>query len=355
MLRRHSYHRLYSGLFLCCCLVLADIAAASEFRRIRDINVACTDNLSCDLFIANPRVALSRVGLRRSAAPDAQLSLFVVARSALDRASSIDVSVDGTLVGSVAVSAFSYRAAISEYVLAEDALARTLVNAAIGGRVLQVDYRTQSGQTTAEFNLEGFVDAVSFMDDLQGRTDRGDGLVDLAEGVAASADAGAVATRLNRYDDIPLAIRSQFFAGTRSSCSGLPDDVRDNLGALAFTIGIARVFVVPCGAPSDATYRYAAFEMTDRGARQLQFPIRAGAALTVQSTVEAVALDAASGRIASVGPDAVERGCGLLFAWEFRTNALGEIALALVEERAPTNCDVPTDPASWPVVWPRND
>lgn len=330
---------------------LSSSALATEFKRIRDVNVSCTSTLRCDLFIANPRITLANIGIRRSAAPDAPVSLFFTTRDPFVSGSEIIFEIDGNAVGTIDVATLSYRAAVSEYMSRDEEFIQSLIAASADARLLQVQYQTRSGFTTAEFRLSGFREALEFMDETQGRT-RADALAGVLLEVDDSNTGGSVAvSTIDRLTDIPLPIRVRYFAGTQSRCSGLSDDRVQNLGGTALELGDDRLLVVPCGRNTGDSVEFALLSTGGGDGEQISVPVVTPDTITTAQILSDVSIDVDTGQITGFVETAP--GCGARYVYDAVATPSGP-NVRLVEARVKTECSTEDDlkPESWPLIWP---
>lgn len=326
---------------------------ASQFKRVRDANVSCGEQLSCDLYFSNPSVTLSSVGLRRSGAPDAPISLVLTTRDSLSSPSSISFSIDGQPVATFERADLSYRAAVYEYLLDDDTVVAKFISAARAGERLQVEYQTRNGKTAAQFSLEGMDAGIEFMDRVQGRTGQADALAEIG-GTAPSTNSGQVEQTVSSVDDIPFSIRSDFYTGDSADCAGT------NLDRGGFSSGFGvdldggkRLLVLPCGPNLPEGQSYAAFEEDGRKIRQISFPVLTEAGLTTTTVVSSLEWDNELRElISNTGRDAGS-DCGVFRRWHL-SEVTQAVALVLVEQRTETDCGSGTAsaPEDWPLVWP---
>ncbi|MEO1745875.1 MAG: DUF1176 domain-containing protein, partial [Pseudomonadota bacterium] len=225
---------------------------ASQFKRIRDVNVSCSNALRCDLYIVNAGVSLYNFGIRRSAASGAPVSFFLTMRQALVAGSDVVVAVDGVEVFSVPAAELRYRAAIGEYTLLDEERIETFLAAAAAGRDLRVTYRTNRGQTTAQYSLSGFIAGVIFMDEAQNRVGRDDALqARLAPartgGGSAGTSGGEGDVVFGEVETIPDSLRG-LYGGETAPCGQLERDRAELIGGfeLRASPGYALV-ALPCG------------------------------------------------------------------------------------------------------------
>jgi len=329
-------------------------AEAREFKRIRDVNVACTNTLRCDLYITNPRVTLYTVGFRRAAAFEAPVALYLTMREALAAGSEVRFVIDGTEQLTVPVGAFSYRAAIAEYSYDDQEAVRALFAAAKAGERLQVTYRTRNGQATAQFSLAGVVAGAIFMDEVQGRVGREDALqtvgtvADTPETPGAAvdetlADLGAVPAGLQRYYD-----------GVGAPCADFDGAVPDPLGG--FTAEITdeiRLVGLRCGSAGAYNAPFAFWKQIDGTYYRLALPVMTedgpGAEMVAWNAVWDDETDELTAFFRGRGLG----DCGVFNRWDIGMVGFNE-GFVLREMRVKDECDGEFDETmqSWDRLWP---
>lgn len=328
-------------------------ANASQFKRVRDANVACSEQLTCDLYFSNPSVTLSSVGLRRSGAPDAPVSLVLTSRDSLSSPSMISFSIDGRSVATFERADLSYRAAVYEYMLENDTVIAKFISAARAGERLQVEYQTRNGKTAAQFSLEGMEAGIDFMDRVQGRTGQADALSAMGSDAPDMAQ-DEPSQNVSTVDDIPFSIRSDYYTGDDADCAGTDLDRGGFSSGFGVDLdGEKRLLVLPCGQQQQEGQSYAAFEEDGRKIRQVSFPVLTDAGLTTTTVVSSLEWDNELRElISNTGRDAGAE-CGVFRRWQL-SELSRHVALVLVEQRTQTDCGngIASQPEDWPLVWP---
>ena len=334
--------------------VLPGPADAREFRRIRDVNVSCTNALRCDLFITNPRVTLFTVGFRRAAAFDAPVALYLTIREPLAAGSQVRFVVDGIEVLTVPADAFSYRAAISEYSHdAQDAV-RAVFVAAKAGELLQVTYRTRTGQATAPFSLSGVVAGATFMDEVQGRAGRDDAL-----GAFGAAPARPVEPvfggDVRELDAVPAGLM-RAFEGEGAPC-GLDARMGDPVDG--FEVSLAdnvSLIGLQCGMGGAYNFPYAFWLRHSEGHERLALPTMAEAGPSAEMVAWNAWWDAGTGELNAFLKGRGIGDCGTVHRWTLGEGEIGP-RFVLAEMRVKRTCDGVLDETmeSWERLWPLTD
>jgi len=344
------------GALACLCMALAGLLAtamplpadASQFKRIRDVNVSCNDALRCDLFITNARVTLFTVGFRRAAAFDAPVALYMTMREPLAAGSDVRFSIDGAEVLTVPSGAFSYRAAISEYSYANQDEVRALFGATKAGERLQVTFRTRSGQSTAPYSLSGVVAGAIFMDEVQGRVGREDALAAIGA-VPAPADEGQMAA----MDAVPAGLR-RYYEGEGAPCADFDGTVPDPLGGFSADIDDeVRLVGLRCGSGGAYNAPFAFWTEIDGTYYRLPLPVMTddgpGAVMVAWNAI----WDAEARQVTSFFKGRGIGDCGTVTSWNVGEVGFG-YGFVLAEMRVKDECDGVFDETleSWERVWP---
>ena len=332
--------------------VLPGPADAREFRRIRDVNVSCTNALRCDLFITNPRVTLFTVGFRRAAALDAPVALYLAIREPLVAGSQVRFVVDGIEVLTVPADAFSYRAALSEYSHdAQDAV-RAMFAAARAGELLQVTYRTRTGQATAPFSLSGVVAGAIFMDEVQGRLGRDDALAAFGA-MPVGPVAPVFGDDVRALDAVPAGLM-RAFEGEGAPCAGegRVGDVVDGF-EVSLTDNVSLIGL-QCGVGGAYNFPYAFWLSHREGHERIALPVMAADGPSAEMVAWNAWWDAEAGELNAFFKGRGLGDCGTVARW---TLAGAEPRFVLREMRVKDACDGVFDETmeSWPRLWPLTD
>lgn len=326
------------------------LANANDFKRIRDINISCTNALSCDLYIVNTQVTLNTIGLRRSANVDAPVSLFLKLREALVAGSSVSIDIDGAQVFELPVSDFSYRAALSEYSYAGPELVNALIGVARRGTEMRVTYRTRNGQSAAPFSLSGIVEGLLFMDEVQGRIGRDDALSSVRSNAGDQIKSNADVRELEGY---PAALAA-YFTGDGAMCSRF-DENTPLFGGFEVTIGPNSALVaLPCGEGGAYNFPYALWERVDDRYRPVPVPILADQGPSTSMLVWNAYWDSDTNALVSFFKGRGIGDCGTYQRWIW-TEVLDGPALVLTEMREKGDCDgdMAGGPEQWAPLWPK--
>jgi len=332
-------------------LVSASNAQASQFKRINDVNVSCNDALRCDLFITNPRVTLYTFGFRRAAAFDAPIAWYLTLREPLSIGSDVRFTVDGAEVLTLPASAFSYRAAISEYAFDDQAIVRALFAAAKPGERLQVTYRTRAGQATAPFSLIGIVEGAAFMDEVQGRVGRADALSAIGDaGPLPEVPGGGAVVQL---DVLPAGLR-RYYEGRGAPCAGFDGLPPDPLGG--FEAGIddeLRLVALRCGGGGAYNLPFALWERVDDDYRRLALPVMTDQGPGADLLAWNASWDQEGRELTALFKGRGLGDCGVFSRWQL---TVGDDATGFVlrEMRVKDACDGVFDETmeSWDQLWP---
>ncbi|MBO6637427.1 MAG: DUF1176 domain-containing protein [Roseitalea sp.] len=339
------------------CLAVAGLVAAampvpadaSQFKRIRDVNVSCTNALRCDMFITNARVTLFTVGFRRAAAFDAPVALYLTMREPLAAGSEVRFVIDGAEVLSVPSSAFSYRAAMSEYSYADQDEVRALFAATKAGERLQVTFRTRSGQTTAPYSLSGVVAGAIFMDEVQGRVGREDALAAIGAAPAAPEDEGDMAA----LDAVPAGLR-RFYDGAGAPCADFDGSVPDPLGGFSADIDDeVRLVGLRCGSAGAYNAPFAFWAEIDGTHYRLPLPVMTDEGPGAVMVAWNAQWDAEARQVSSFFKGRGIGDCGTVANWSIGEVGFG-YGFVLAEMRVKDECDGVFDETleSWERIWP---
>jgi len=341
------------------CLAVAGLLAvavplpadASQFKRIRDVNVSCNNALRCDLFITNARVTLFTVGFRRAAAFDAPVALYLTLREPLAAGSDVRFAIDGAEILSVPAAEFSYRAAISEYSYADQDEVRALFAAAKAGERLQVTFRTRSGQSTAPYSLSGVVAGAIFMDEVQGRVGRDDALSEIGAepDVPAPTDEGAMAD----LDAVPVGLR-RYYQGEGAPCADFDGTVPDPLGGFSADIDDeVRLVGLRCGSGGAYNAPFAFWTEIEGTYYRLPLPVMTDDGPGAVMVAWNAGWDAEAMQVTSFFKGRGIGDCGTVTTWSIGDVGFG-YGFVLAEMRVKEACDGVFDETleSWKRIWP---
>lgn len=325
-------------------------ARASQFKRIRDISVSCNDALTCDVFTYNAQSELYSVIFRRAARADAPVRLVLGVRETLAAGSSVAFSIDGRPAMEIPVSGLSYRAAVYEYTFEGEAEIEALIAAAKAGRQLLVSFRARGLDTVSRFSLSGFVDGLTFMDEVQGRVGGGDAMQagggDLPPGEASSS-----VRSIGRLADLPYPVRAEFAAREGALCGGLEESRLADLGGFEARTGEDSWLIgLPCGPGGAYNQPFAFWERTGAVVRPVALPVMTEAGPSTDRFAWNVSWDQARLELTAFFKGRGIGDCGSLDRWRWTETGLGH-AFVLTEARAKPDCD--GDPAGGPGTWPR--
>lgn len=331
-------------------------AQANEFKRIRDVNIACNNALRCDLYISNPRVTLYEFGFRRTSARQAPVSLVLSSREALRRGSDVVITIDGKEVFSKPVAAFGYRAATDEYIYnsQEDVLA--LLGEVQRGTDAQIRYATSNARSTAQYSLSGMVAGSLFMDDVQGRVGAASSMVALGkqnEKTDADTQTPASGRQIERWDALPEALGA-YYGGENMMCDNAIDgSSHAPLGAFSIPIdGSLELLVLPCGQPAAYNVSYSIFESDGERVLPVSLPLVTDKGLGVTHYVSNVGWDEATQTLSSFHKGRGLGDCGTYAEWQF-----GDAGFTLLEAKQKLDCDgqYNEDLSDYERLWPLAD
>lgn len=334
-----------------------DPSSANQFRRINDANVGCSNNLTCDLYISNPRVTLSTFAIRRRAAPQAPTSIVLTTREAFSTASPIIISVDGRVVARVDTDALSYRAAVSEYMLEDEAVVTDVIAAAQTGSQLTVQYRARSGPSQSAFSLAGFGDALVYMDDVQGRTGIDDRLSQIGarDGAGGSDAAGEAASSLDLRDlgQLPVALRERVYSGSVAACAGGGDDLLARVGGVRIAVPDGNLYVLPCTDDNRDNQGFALWSGGSAGFAPVPVPVMTPDGPSARMTAWNASWDEDALVLTGFLRSSSLGDCGVRNRWTLAGDSGGP-ALVLAEARAKPECDgdLAGGPERWDIIWP---
>ncbi len=329
---------------------------ANQFKRIRDVNVSCNNALRCDLYIVNPAVSLYTIGLRRSAAAEGQVSLFLTMREALAASSELDISIDGSAVVTLPVSDLRYRAASGEYSLPAGPAVEQFIAAAAPGREMRVTYRTSRGQTTATYSLSGFIAGVIFMDEAQGRIGDADALQLALDGVGAGGVGDGASTitwrRLNR---VPGGLVTYYNFEDRL-CGQMDTTLASRIGGFELQISEDLSFAVfPCTLGGAYNQPFAVFQRSGSAYTPYMLPVISYGNPSVVYHAFNLEWDESAGELVSFFKGRGVGDCGEIRRWSVQGDEFGG-SIALVSSRVKDTCDGDADlnAPAWVSVWPND-
>ncbi|MCI5074297.1 DUF1176 domain-containing protein [Oricola sp.] len=353
---RPSFHMAFVpvlALVLACVAPTGD-ALASQFKRIRDISVSCTDALTCDVFTYNAQSELYSVIFRRAARPDAPVRLVLGVRETLTAGSVVEFSIDGQVVSVIDVSDLSYRAAVYEYSFDGEAEIAALIAAARSGRQLRVSYRARGLDTVSRFSLSGFVAGLSFMDEVQGRVGREDAL---QAGGDADGSEGSMLRAIALIEDLPFQLRAEFSDRNDALCRGTEAGRFADLGGFEAGSGDDSWLIgLPCGTGGAYNQPFAFWERTGSRFRPAPLPVMTGEGPSTDSFAWNVSWDQERQQLTGFFKGRGLGDCGTFNRWIWKEGGSGHV-FVLTEARAKETCD--GDPAggpeNWPRLWPPQD
>jgi hypothetical protein len=331
--------------------VMAGGASASQFKRIRDVSVNCTDGLTCDVSAYNAQSELYTVIFRRAARPEAPVRLVLGVRETLTSGSEVGFSIDGREVLTIPVSELSYRAAVYEYIFDGEAEISALIEAAKAGPELRVSYRSRGLDTVSAFSLNGFVAGLLFMDEVQGRVGREDALQ--ADSAAAAADEVAVRD-ITRFAEIPFQLRAEFAGRDDAACGGLTEDRFAAIGGFeAKSGGDAWLIGLPCGAGGAYNQPYAFWERIGSSFRRVPLPVMTEDGPSTGDVAWNISWDQERQQLTGFFKGRGLGDCGVFNRWTWKELTEGHVFI-LIESRAKSECDGQTagGPENWPALWP---
>lgn len=327
---------------------------ANQFKRIRDINVSCTNALRCDLYIVNPAVSLYNIGLRRSAAADAPVSLFLTLREALIAGSQVSITIDGEPIVTIPVSDLRYRAASGEYLLQAGPAVETFFSAAAPGREMRVTFRTRRGQSTATYSLSGFVAGVIFMDEVQGRIGGPDALQLALDGERASGGAGqAAAISWRRLDRVPAGLVTYYNFEDRL-CGQMDTNLAGLIGGYELQLSERTGFVVfPCTRGGAYNQPFTVFQRIRSAYVPFMLPVIKDGNPSATYYAYNLEWDAQAGELVSFFKGRGVGDCGEMRRWSVQGDET-DANIQLVSSRVKDTCDGVADlnAPEWLPVWP---
>ncbi len=344
------------GLFALFFVAVPD-ASANEFKRIRDVNVACNNALSCDIYITNPRVTLQTFGFRRRASRDAQSSVYLSMREPLRAGTVVEFRVDGRTIVDVPVAELSYRAAIYEYSYRDEEGVSALLKAARRGDLLQINYTTKAGRSTAPFSLSGTTAGMIFADEVQGRIGRDDALMAITNVDAQNGDAAPAlsTTEYMNWGEVPSALRA-YFGTDNHLCSnefGADDERVFGASAIELAGGISMV-TMPCGSAGAYNFPSAFWVERDGIYTPMPLPVVTNEGLSAQYRVWNADWDGQSNRLASFFKGRGLGDCGQFYEWQLVNDGF-DVAFILTDQKTKDSCNgvYREDFSDYEQIWPQ--
>lgn len=333
--------------------VSAGGAAASQFKRIRDISVACTDALTCDVSAYNAQSEVYTVIFRREARPAAPVRLVLGVRETLAGGSDVTFFIDGRQVLTIPVEDLSYRAAVYEYIYDGEEEIAAMIAAAKAGQDLRVRYRSRGLDAASTFSLNGFVAGLIFMDEVQGRIGRDDALQ--GDKMARAPDETDL-RRIATAADIPFQLRAEFADREGARCGSFVGDQSATIGGFeARTGGETWLVGIPCGAGGAYNQAFAFWERNGSTFRPVALPVMTAEGPSTNDVAWNALWDAEKGELTGFFKGRGVGDCGSFNRWRWtETGEAGRHAFVLVEARAKEDCDgdAAGGPENWPPLWP---
>ena len=331
--------------------VLAAGASASQFKRIRDISVSCTDGLTCDVSAYNAQSELYTLIFRRTARPVAPVRLVLGVRETLTGGSEVGISIDGRQVLTIPVSDLSYRAAVYEYIYDGEADIAALMAAAKSGRELRVTFRSRGIDTVSAFSLNGFIAGLIFMDEVQGRVGREDALH--VEGGTNAPDEATVRD-IASYSDLPFQLRAEFADRDGAACRGLSEDRFAAIGGFEAGSGDDSWLIgLPCGEGGAYNQPFAFWARTGSDYRRVPLPVITEEGPATSNIAWNISWDQERKELTGFFKGRGIGDCGEFNRWAWKETGKGHV-FVLTEARAKGDCDGDPGggPESWPSIWP---
>jgi len=329
---------------------LASGASASQFKRIQDISVSCTDGLTCDVSTYNAQSELYTVIFRRTAQRDAPVRLVLGVRETLSGDSDVGFSIDERPVLTIPVSELSYRAAVYEYIYDGGPEIAALMAAAAAGQELRVTFRSRGIDTVSTFSLNGFIAGLIFMDEVQRRVGREDAL---QVGVVTGAQGEAAVRDIRALSDVPFQIRAAFADRDGAVCRGLSEDRFAAIGGFEASSGDDSWLIgLPCGEGGAYNQPYAFWERTGSNFRRVPLPVMTGDGPSTDDLAWNISWDQERQELTGFFKGRGLGDCGEFNRWSWKETGTGHV-FVLTGARAKGDCDgEPGGPETWPSIWP---
>ncbi|MEM5501494.1 DUF1176 domain-containing protein [Ahrensia kielensis] len=334
-------------------------AHANQFKRVRDVNVACNNALLCNIYIANRSVSLSSFGFRRTAAPDSPVQMVISARPALRGGSNLQIMVDGEMVLELDVSKLSYRAATYEYLYNDQENVTKLMKAVRRGKQIQISYTTRSGRTTAPFSLSGITAGFIFADEAQGRIGSNNALMALSANVPTEADDAIEEVNITNYSswsDVPADLLP-FFGKEAGRCSNEIGEGQSRVDG-GFSAGLDdgfKLIALPCGDAGAYNYPYAFWMQDGDMFTPLALPVMSNEGPSVSDLAWNIVWDGETRELYAFFKGRGLGDCGTSNRWTLADEA-GTYRFVLVEALEKTACDgiYKEDLSDYKKLWPLN-
>jgi len=341
------------------CMLVPSIAQANQFKRIRDVNVACNNALLCDLYITNPRVTLYSFGFRRTAGPDAPVDLVLSTRDPLRSGSDIAFIVDGEEIFSQSIGAFNYRAAVYEYTYRAQKDVALLLAAARRGSELQITHVTRAGQSTVPFSLSGIVAGSIFMDEAQGRVGQSDSILILGEqpdDQISNSTTGEGLEQIDTINQLPAGVALSF-SSPAGRCYNPFDEEQPRAlrGFKAKITDEVDLYGIPCGAGGAYNQIVAFWAASGTYVTPLALPsINEGAPIAMMDAFNA-SYDPEKRELTSFYKGRGLGDCGTYHRWAVSDIDIGNM-FRLVEMLNKDDCDgvYKEDLSDYEQLWPLN-
>lgn len=330
--------------------------ALAQFKEFKSWQVLCGQSLSCDMrqFMAGSEI--SGIEIRRSAKPEAPVSIVLSTSEDTLSAASGDLSATLTIDGGNRWSIPASDIALAENgwsaTLSGDFIGNGLVTAIRNGSKLQVALSRGATTVKAEIALSGAAASLLFIDEAQDRVGHTDALT--AKGNKPPNPAPAISD-IEAISDFPQAIQARF--GDDGMCADT-EDARFGGNALAHKLDAnSTLYVTPCGMGGPYNLPYAVFLESFGSIKPLVFPTMAEGGPSTMEVAYNLAYDDKAGTFAAFFKGRGIGDCGTYSTWKLSTGA-ADTSLVLTEERVrdcPDEVDenASADIENWPQVWPR--
>ncbi|MFZ1682358.1 MAG: DUF1176 domain-containing protein [Rhizobiaceae bacterium] len=337
-----------SALAVSALLLATAPAPAGPSGSFRDFTAYCTNAQTCTVEVMGQGEGVFGAGLKRAAGPGAAVEGLIRASAAFRPGSTVAFTVDGAAVATVDAAAFRRDEDWNLSLLAGSPAVDKLMAAFRAGRRLSIAYDIGKGIERAEFPLNGYVAALIFVDEAQGRIGARDALE--KKGAAEPVDPGL--REIASIDALPAALRDRF---TGDGECAFFDPLRFGYGEAfeARLDGENSLVIAPCAEGGAYNQPYLAFHVSGANARAIPLPGMGEKGPVVRAEAWNVSWDNRKGELTAFMKGRGLGDCGLYDRWTL-INAPYDPGFMLLESRAKDECDgnFDTGPEGWPRLWP---
>lgn len=341
--------RFVSGLFAS--LFFLQTSEAWEYRAIRDVQVQCTNGMTCTLSLAEIGEESSgfRFQLERAAGEGARTELLVYTPKPLSSDSDVVISAEGETAAVVPQKEFSSEEDGWIWRLGNKKVIAEVLDAMRSGTRLALETTSENGKTSVDFSLSGVVAGLIFMDEVQGRLETPDALH-----VKGNRETKPLQAReIKTVDSVPAAIKPMFEGG--GECSFFDPKRMERAGGFEVQLsdGDGFLVVLPCAEGGAYNQPYVLFSRYGSEVWPVPVPLMSVDGPTADRIIWNVDYKHSKRELTGFFKGRGIGDCGNFDRWKIGNGPSGA-RLVLAESRAKGDCDGEYDggPQNWPRYWP---